>query len=193
MITLFEYFENVEKDDFLNDCKPIISELKEIYPKKEDFKFLYRGFKDDVSPSGSKFKTNKERPPKDTQIELHEIADKVFLDVFGWKARSQGVFVFLNKANCKQYGITYLCFPAGDFRFVHSEEIHDLTPHLTSTYENLEQDAVDEYEELYGEGEEGSWFYEDRIDTHENDIDSAIEEVCLDPEKYEVDLLSINS
>jgi hypothetical protein len=67
------------------------------------------------------FKTRLDRRPVDLNIDLHHFFDKELEKKFGWKPRSQGVFVWndINELN-------ELFFPIGDFKYVYSPEVHDL-------------------------------------------------------------------
>ncbi len=68
----------------------------------------------------------KDRYPKHTNPIDHDLLDKEFQKKFGWKARSEGVFVTSNRTNALAYGIPYICIPADSFKYIWSKEINDL-------------------------------------------------------------------
>lgn len=71
-----------------------------------------------------KFSVRSDRKPRDMPKDLHNLLDKTFLEMFGWKARSEGVFV--------TSGATWegekdsLFFPIGKFKYIWSPRINDL-------------------------------------------------------------------
>ena len=57
------------------------------------------------------------------ELPWHKELDKLFLEKFGWRARSEGVFA---QALPKYYSNPYLFFPAGSYKYVWSPKIQDL-------------------------------------------------------------------
>ena len=71
-------------------------------------------------------KVRKNREPERTELQLHFLLDKAFLKIFGWKARSQGLFVSGDWGTAATYGDPYVIFPIGEFKFVWSPDYADL-------------------------------------------------------------------
>ena len=57
---------------------------------------------------------------------LHDLFDYEFNKKFGWKARSEGVFITNNRKDTLVYGNPYIFIPQHPFRFLYSTEIKDL-------------------------------------------------------------------
>ncbi len=66
------------------------------------------------------------RKPKDNTLQLHNIFDKTFYDMFGWRARSNSVFCTGSISVTNDYGEPYLIFPIGKYNFIYSKHIQDL-------------------------------------------------------------------
>jgi hypothetical protein len=127
----------------------------------------------------------KNRKPLDTPIAIHRELDKLFKKKFGWKARSEGVFVTGKRSSASEYGQPYIVLPIGKFKYVWSPYIYDLHSKLVNTgviYAKGNKSKVimekDEYmpilEELVGK-------YKD------NDLDTAIHvgnEISMKCDKY---------
>lgn len=135
MITKYKLFENVNLSDFLSDCEPFLDEMRKLYPHKNGFQELYRGFPfyeifgDFMKTNGKLITTNKNRLPRDTSNTVHQIADDMFEDKFGWKARSQGVFATSDYTTALNYGgdqgEVFIFFPVGNYDFIYSGAIDD--------------------------------------------------------------------
>ena len=67
-----------------------------------------------------------DRKPKDMQPYLHEILNNVFEEIFGWKARSEGLFVTTQISIANSYGQPYIIVPFDGFKFIWSAKISDL-------------------------------------------------------------------
>ena len=112
----------------MRDCAPFVSDLA-----IDNFaNFLYRGSQKSFSGIiSNKNKPRKDRKPRDTPMELHLRFDKLFQRKFGWKVRSSGVFATPDIYSVEEYGIFYLFFPIGKYRYVWSPEISDLYGYLS--------------------------------------------------------------
>lgn len=98
------------------ECKPWLTASKGYT--------IWRGMK---APSyGGKFTVRKARKPLDTPLDVHKEFDKIFKKHFGWKSRSEGLLTTGDKKVAGSYGTPYKIFPIGKFRFVWSENVHDL-------------------------------------------------------------------
>lgn len=73
---------------------------------------------------------NKDRVPRDTPEFAHRAMDKWFKKTLGFKARSQGLFVTMDKDQAGGYGDKYFVLPVGEFTAYWSPEIRDLTVSL---------------------------------------------------------------
>jgi len=142
------------------DCKPFIKEMD-----KTGIAFttlFQRGMGKNISVM-KKFTTRKDRQPVDTPLYLHEAFDKAFNEIFGWKVRSQGVFTSSNVSSSSHYGIPYIFFPAGKFKFVWSRSIKDLYFFLDRRKRDFylpdKDDMAFRYANEYGEGKDGHWEY----------------------------------
>jgi len=134
------------------DCKPF---LKRVKGAKE---FLWRGM-DRRLDIITKIVPRKNRAPKDTPQEVHDILDDLFRSRFGWKARSEGVFCYARKGSAEGYGTAHMVFPIGDWTFLWNGEVNDLYVSTKALWELGLEPSEDEYYEAYGEGESGEWKY----------------------------------
>lgn len=105
------------------------------YLKKSKGRLIHRGMKR-VSPIIIK-KPRKNRRPKDMDPKNHGLLDKAFKKVFGWKARSEGVFVSGNATSwLDSYGPVYYIFPIKAFTFIWSPNIYDLLDEMPGAIED---------------------------------------------------------
>jgi hypothetical protein len=104
------------------DCQPFLKEMK------GSRSLLYRG-SDQPVDGIEKIVPRNNRIPKNTPLKLHKQLDIVFKKGFGWKARSEGVFVSFDEVEAEFYGETYLFFPIGKYKYVWSSIYRDLTRH----------------------------------------------------------------
>jgi hypothetical protein len=102
------------------NCKPFLQEVKyNNWP-------MYRGT--DSGGDALMFTgiPRKKRLPTDmSRGDQHDL-DGAFKKIFGWRPRSQGLFVTGSRANAGQYGPIYQIFPIGNFKFLYSTDIEDL-------------------------------------------------------------------
>lgn len=66
-----------------------------------------------------------DRRPLDTAKDISEPIDKAFEEMFGWKGRSNAVFVSGEEMMATDYGRANLIFPMGSFKFIWSPIIDD--------------------------------------------------------------------
>lgn len=167
------WWERIEKD-----CKPWLNEIRH---GNSGGQLVYRGIK--TAKGDFELRdVRKDRYPKDTSIEWHNALDDAFKSHFGWKARSEGLFVSHNKT-ADSYGDVYIVFPVGKYRYLWSESYDDLYSYVSDYEFSPSDDTVREWERdwenEYGEGNSGSWWY-DGNDTGDSDIDDAIDSVIQD-------------
>ena len=85
---------------------------------------IFRGIQGTSTVMRKKVRT--ERNPKDTSFTEHDIIDKAFEREFGWKARSNSLFVTPSLVLAKGYGNLMLIFPIGPVKYIWSPTIADL-------------------------------------------------------------------
>jgi len=109
-----KFIKNVKKD-----CKPWLSAIKNCTNK-----VIYRGY---VGKFIDKKNVRTDRKPKDMPPALHKELDSIFYEKFGWKPRSEGLFVSPHIYVGATYGNSGgVCFPTGKFKFVWNPDVHDL-------------------------------------------------------------------
>jgi len=136
MSRLYTYLNESEEDipkfikGIKSDCLPFIKEMEDnwkTYPK-----FLYRGMK-----SGeylSKHTVRNDRRPLHTPKEIHDLVDINMKKKFGWKPRSEGLFVTPSKDEALGYGPAYYIFPIGNYKYIWSPYIEDFYVDLRSKF-----------------------------------------------------------
>ena len=183
----YNIFEsNLHLDTIFNECKPFINDLKNC----ENGSFLIRGVQD-YNIDIKNFPINLNRVPTDMPIWAHDILNEIFYEKFGWSCRG-GIFtygrIFTGKESIMEvgYGKSYLLFPVGNYKFVWSSKYRDLYTSLQNDF--FESDAMyDDYESEYGEGRNGSWFF-NNVDTETNNKEKAIDIIKSDKNRFgEVD------
>lgn len=87
---------------------------------------LYRGSYSVLRDSTViKFRGNKERVPKDSSRQLHELLDEFLESNFGFPYRSKGTFTTNAEATANSYGGVRIFFPKNGYSYVYSEIIFD--------------------------------------------------------------------
>jgi len=113
----------LKKDDsyniLLKECSEYIKEAR------KSKNFLYRGV-DKYIDNWVKITPRKDRVPKDTPQEIHKYVDDYLNKTFGWRGRSEGVFVD-NYSAASIYGTPHIFLPSNGFKYIWSTEIYDLT------------------------------------------------------------------
>jgi hypothetical protein len=85
---------------------------------------------DEYGVEGYIVSRRKDRKPRDTNVKLSQGVDQLLEDKFGWKPRAEGVFTFPVNGPADGYGDPWAVFPIGNFRYVWSPQIMDLTATL---------------------------------------------------------------
>jgi len=123
-----EFIEKDEAEKVLNDlatsirvkCKPWLAAIKNCSKR-----VVWRSI--ELNDNWTLKKVRKNRKPLDTPTDLHYKADDYFLEKFGWKARSSGLFVNPILGNTSGFGSdTYAVFPLKYKQFLYSPKIPDL-------------------------------------------------------------------
>lgn len=107
------------------DCKPFLREIN--FPNNDNL-WLYRGMSgmsDDRRMDPVAVRTD--RKPVDTPLGAHNIVGQWMMKKFGWDPRSAGVFGVGSYYTSTYYGTVYAIFPKGDFRYIWSPVVDDLT------------------------------------------------------------------
>lgn len=104
-------------DKIRKDCKPFLNEFD---------KPLYRGVTNEYDFFIKKdVRTN--RVPKNTKPYISDSWNKGFQKRFGWKARSEGLFVLQDPDYSGIYGDTrYVVFPIGHYKYIYAPTVYDL-------------------------------------------------------------------
>lgn len=115
--------DEITIDKVLSDCDKALSEFG-------NHTRLWRGVNYGVA-SVFKVIPRKDRRPKDTPLQVQNILDDLFKKKFGWKARSEGVFVSNGNSQAGEFGkYVYRFLPIGDYKYVYNPGISDLTAYL---------------------------------------------------------------
>jgi hypothetical protein len=86
--------------------------------------FLWRGLAGDDELFVIKT-PRKNRYPTDTPTRIHEAFDKQYYEQYGWKPRSEGVFVSNKQRGTIGYGPAHIIFPVSRFQYTWAPEIND--------------------------------------------------------------------
>lgn len=123
-----EHYLNEEDDMSFDDIKKIIfKDVKREYLElMKDVGFLYRGSRRKSDKPLEKLNPRQDRTPLDSDPIYHNLFDKMFLKKFGWKARSEGVFVTSHAFTADEYGKVCIFFPIGNYKFIWSPKMSDL-------------------------------------------------------------------
>jgi hypothetical protein len=106
---------------FLNrDCKQFKAILKS--PSEP---YLYRG-SNKFFEGWTAIMPRKNRKPTDMPEHIHELMDTQFYEYFGWRARSEGVFVTGDMTRAEYYGRADIFIPVDGFSYLWNPEIGDL-------------------------------------------------------------------
>jgi hypothetical protein len=118
-----------------NECQPWLRTIKPIINTGKTF-IRY------VKPSEpiKKITPRTDRYPKNSSQELHDIFDNGLKKIFGWKPRSEGVFVYpIHKLSNISGPRAYLFYPIGEFKYIWSPKIRDLYNIQTDAINNPEK------------------------------------------------------
>lgn len=126
-----------------------------------------------------------DRQPKDMNIETHHLANEYFKKKFGWNVRKDGVFATGDIFAASEYGAPFFILPIGEFRFIWSENVHDLFSHIPQgIVRNIRA----------GDGEDDLYELLRRADYKDTDLEGAAKagvETVFNCDEYYI--VSINS
>jgi hypothetical protein len=171
-------------------CRKWLTEIK----KCGEYLTIWRGVDSTDNWIYKKVRTNRE--PTDMPLDIHYEIDESFYKKFGWKPRSEGMFVFPRQAWAFGYGTgTYLVFPVRYQGLVWSPVIGDLYLHRknwkdfidTYTDKNLckalksKRELMINCDLYYGINDKTLWYssYSDGKLNHEQIANKYIEEELL--------------
>lgn len=116
--------KSIKYADNLKIIKRDCSEIWNAY--KKTGKFLYRG-SNNLYHDFQLIKPRIDRKPKNTRPEIQKYLDNEFQKMYGWKPRTEGVFVTGNIGDANYYGeYLYIIFPLNGFKYLWSEKVVDL-------------------------------------------------------------------
>jgi hypothetical protein len=132
---LENFLKESEEDKFIEELRKIYRTLtsncstfiKEIGREVN----LYRGIKNSFSGM-IEVKPRTSRLPRNTPRKLHDLMDAAFKKKFGWKVRSEGVFVSSLESGAMVFGNPGLFFPKNGYKYVYTEWFSDLTVELSN-------------------------------------------------------------
>lgn len=103
------------------NCKPFLQEAKgnPIYSGRRS----KTGRGDDRLFVGT---IRKDRRPKDTPLKYHILLNKLFVEEFGWRARTESLFCTKQIRTARYFGTPYYIFPIGDFDYIWNANTTDL-------------------------------------------------------------------
>lgn len=103
-----------------NNCKPILKYYESInnwdawmYSGRAHREPYYEGL------------VRTDRLPKDMKMAIHQTLDDAYEEVFGWRARSESVFVSGDLHQASHYGNVYIILPMGNYRFAYNVSVRD--------------------------------------------------------------------
>lgn len=110
---------------------------------KQTKSFLWRGLAGDDEIFVIK-KSRRNRYPTDTPERTHETFDRLYYKKYGWKPRSEGVFVSNKQRGTVGYGPAHIIFPVGRFKYTWAMDINDFFIYARRTIKlAAKQDEVD--------------------------------------------------
>lgn len=114
--------------EILDECAPFL--------RASEGKFVFRGLKNPtgalkmITPDGDvtvyRMEPRRDRRPLNIDEFTHTTVDDYMDEKFGFRGRSQGLFVTSSPNTASSYGDTYIILPRGEFRFIWSPKISDL-------------------------------------------------------------------
>jgi hypothetical protein len=134
---------DITLDDIEKDCKPYLKEVRTGTSMFIRYSKTYRN--EEIIKKISK---TTDRKPKDTPKELHDFMDETLKKKFGWKARSQGLFVWIAPKNYLvgvnlSSEVGNYVFPIGPYKYVYNSEIFD----IYAEYQQIESDFYEDYDD----------------------------------------------
>jgi len=129
-------------EDIEKNCKPYLKELR------TGVSSFIRYSRTWNNTTIIRKEAKKDREPRDTPKEVHKLMDDTLKSKFGWKPRSDGLFVWIAPKNFEiSLDVTSrkggYVFPIGPYKYVYNPEIFD----VYAEYESIESDLWGQYKE----------------------------------------------
>jgi hypothetical protein len=129
-------------DMIKRDCQPFLNVMAPILGTDKGF---VRRTSRNV-PFITKLIPRTDRKPTDTDLETSLAFDDAFMDKFGWKGRSEGVFTY--PADLKTIKFNFnLFYPIGEFKYIWSPKVRDL--YLSISGYSEPEDEVNKFINTY--------------------------------------------
>ncbi len=144
-------------------CNPFLKDL--LSKSKFGGDFLYSGRHE--TKDYYERNVRKDRTPKDMDEDVHTELDGIFKQKFGWKPRSNSIFVSGDVSTASKYGDSiYMIFPVNKYRYLWSLKVEDLYVTIDGGIDNyyefieefemhheeeMTEDLSNEYEREYSE------------------------------------------
>ena len=110
------------KDYIEKNCKQF---LKEFGVRYVHLSFIYRGMKTRNIKQFSIIKARTDRKPRYIEEDLHKYLCKISKELFGWNARTEGVFT--GSANITNaYGQRDIFIPIGKYKYVYNTDVSEI-------------------------------------------------------------------
>jgi len=94
--------------------------------KDTDKRPLFRGIRTPDKEMIMKKTPRTDRIPKDTPVKVSNMVDDALYKKFGWKPRSEGVFVSSSCHTAEHYGDPFYFLPIGPYKYIWSTKVADL-------------------------------------------------------------------
>ena len=134
---------------FSNDIKLIINKcqpfMKELVTKVRPIEFLLSGRKGkgDFFEGRVRF----DRKAKDTNPKIHNDLNDEFQRQFGYPARSNSIFCTGSDMTAESYGVPYMIFPIGKYKYLWNPDIEDLYIYINRELSDFNKDISKSYRE----------------------------------------------
>lgn len=111
-------------DLYESDLSNVINTIKNSKWYKNANYDLFRGYSSDSEFIHLTIDKSRDRKPKDSNIKVHEYANALALEKFGYKVRN-GLFVTTDKRQAGMYGKAWVVFPVSDYKMFMNPDIYD--------------------------------------------------------------------
>lgn len=169
---LVQYITEKTDRKLLNQIEQVVRKCSQYYKEIGTAGHLFRG----TSTRSARVEARvprKDRKPRDTNMDVHLIMDKLLYKNFGWHPRKAGVFVTADQNIASSYGKYHPIFiPANGYKYLYSSRSN--YGDMTAVFDNMEFDpdyyASEDWDELYepGYGLKGKWISKDIKKTFQN-------------------------
>jgi len=156
---------NAEELEAAREVSQLIKDNCKEFIQESEGKVLFRGYNGGINYWQDK-RVRDGRYAKDTPQEVSDAIDDEFDSSFGWRPRSEGLFCTGDANFAGGYGTIYTVWFTDGYDYIWSENVKDL-------YQDIDSDGImsalqgdegyweEEYDDLYGENQDGEWLYGD--------------------------------